>query len=175
MRTLAWMARNTKFVGRTPSTETPRRRRLVVTERGVAGVEGALEDGAFEETILVADAPGSAPIDLALRVAARVALLERQSKTFSSATLMLAGGREAQAVATHELVARTLLTHLKAVGGGELIILASGSGERDALLGLVEKLLREVEMRSVTIRLQFRGTKTPLPSSAPTSRTWVAA
>lgn len=161
MRTLAWMARNTKLVAHKPATEPSPRRRLVIAERGAAGVEAALEDAAFEETILVADAPGSAPNDLPLRVATRIANLERQGKKLSSATLVLTGGREPEmAAAVRELVARTLLTHLKATGGGELILLASSSGELDALLALVEKLLRELETRSVTIRLQFRSGNT---------------
>lgn len=175
MKTLAWMARNTTVVAG-KSSDAPARRRLVASERGARTVETALEDTAFDETFLVADAGAGSPSDLALRVAARLGGLERQRRSLTSATLVLGGEHESHSMATRELVARSLLTHLQAAGGGELILLAS-SGERELLLGLVEKLLREQETRGVTIRLQFRqGKARRTPGATVTVRNaWAAS
>ena len=177
MKPLAWMARNTTVVSGKGSEISKPRRRLIASERGASSVETALEDTAFDETFLVADAGAGATSELALRVAARLAGLERQKRTLTSATVVLGGEHHGHALATRELVARALLTHLQAAGGGELILLGS-SGERDVLLGLVEKLLRERETRGVTIRLQFRPGKarqTPAPAIAAARSAWVAA
>jgi hypothetical protein len=171
MKTLAWMARNTTLASGKTSDVCASRRRLVASERGANAVEAALEDTAFDETFLVADTGGGIASDLPLRVATRLGSLERQRRTLTSATLVLAGEHGSQAMARRELVARTLLAHLQAAGGGELILLAS-SGERDGLLELVEKLLRELDTRGVSIRLQFRHGKA---RRAPTAATAAAA
>lgn len=170
MRTLAWMARNTRLVRGKPSTETPLRRRVIVTEHEADGVEAALEDTAFDETVLVAEAPANPRAELLVRLAAHIASSERQQRSFSSATFVLAQGADAQTHAAREVVARALLTHLQAGCGGELVLLApaASSSERDDLLLLVEKLLADLETRSVSIRLQFRPgpRRSRVPASA---------
>jgi hypothetical protein len=160
------MARNTTLVKGKPSAEPAPRRRLVVTERGVEGVEAVLEDASFDETLVVANAPADSPTGLTLRLALRVAILERQKRACSSAMILLGRGRDPQRAAAREIVARTLLTHLETAGGGELLLLApsASAAERDELLAFVEKLLGEIETRSVMIRVQFRSDKARLAS-----------
>jgi hypothetical protein len=159
MRTLAWMARNTRWLKRPISTEVTLRRRIIVAERGADGVEGALGDTAFDETVVVAEAATDSLTELTLRLAAHIESSDRRNRAFSSATFVLGRGADVQAVAARELVARTLLTHLTTAGGGELVLLASqaSASERDEFILLVEKLLTDLESRSVSIRLQFRS------------------
>ena len=84
--------------------------------------------------------------------------MERRGAALCSATLVLGAACHAQAGAARELVARSLLAHLLAVGSGELVVLARSTTDelRDELLGLVGRLLAEVDGSSVTIRLQFQ-------------------
>jgi hypothetical protein len=159
MRTLAWMARNTRLLKGKSATETAPRRRVIVTERSADGVQAALEDSAFDETVLVAEAPADSGTDLLLRLAAHIASSERRSRAFSSASFVLGRGADAQTLAAREVVARTLLTHLETASGGELVLVApaASAAERDDLLLLVERLLADLETRAVSIRLQFRN------------------
>lgn len=159
MRTLAWMARNTKLAGGKSPVESELRRRLVLIEQGAEGIEAVLRDGSFDETLVIAAAPADAPHELGLNAAARVAALESQKRMCCAATIVLAGDGGSQTLAARELAARMLLAHLQAAGGGELVLSAPLLGDRDALLALVEKLLGDLETRAVTIRLQFPSEK----------------
>lgn len=157
MRALAWMTKHLHPRATVASLPEPRGR-LIVTERGVTGVEDALAGQAWEETVVVAEQEDTAPIVLLHRISAQLISMERRGAALRSATLVAGPDCSAQAGAARELVARSLLTHLLAAGSGELVLLTRSPSDelRDELLGLVGRLLPEVEGTSVTIRLQVQ-------------------
>ncbi len=160
MKTLAWMVQNHALFTKKPAAAASRRR-IVVVEHSAESFERALDDAEFQETIVVAEPRADAAPNLALRVTGRIAQLEQQRTPAWSATFVLARRNDGQTAASRELVARSLLSHLRATGGSELAIVAPApsGAERDDVLDLVDRLLSELDTQSITIRLKFSGSR----------------
>jgi hypothetical protein len=113
---------------------------------------------ATDETIVVAQTSGELPANLVVRVASRLAAVERSGRKLGRAILLVGERRDSQVDASRRLMTRAFLSHML-VSGGELVIDADGAEAdvRHEVLSLVEELLEEFEQRAVPIRLQFRS------------------
>lgn len=132
--------------------------RLVVVEDGAYGFESRVPPDAGEETIVIAQTEGEAPASLFLRVASRIASVERSQRSIGRAVLLVAARRDAHVSGSRRQMTHAFLSHMHQSGDGELIVDADHAEVhlRDELLSLVEGLLEEFEQGSVPIRLQFR-------------------
>lgn len=133
--------------------------RLLVVEQGAGGFDTVATPDGSEETTVVAEGPGDSILELPFRVTRRLALLERNGHSVSRAVLLAADRHDKQSVASRGLVARALIAHMTAAGGGELVLAGDGTNVelRIELLALVEDLVFECEETPVTIRLQLRA------------------
>jgi hypothetical protein len=148
---------NLSFTAKPRKVEQPNIR-LVVVEGGACGFESRVPPDASEETIVIAQTEGEAPASLALRVASRIASVERSRRRIGRAVLLVAERRDAHVSRSRRLMTHACLSHMHQNGDGELIVDADRAEAevRDDLLSLVEGLLEEFEQGSVPIRLQFR-------------------
>ena len=115
----------------------------------------------------MAQASNELPANLVIRVAARIAAVERSERKIGRAILLVGERRDVQVSGSRWLMTRAFLSHMLSSGGGELVIDAYGAEAdvRHDLLALVEGLLEEFEQGGVPIRLQFR--REPPPVSRP--------
>jgi hypothetical protein len=132
--------------------------RMIVVEHGALALDAFTRADGSEETTLVAEGVGDPPLDLPFRVVGRLALIERGRVPVSRALLFVAPRLDTESVAARELTARTLLSHMGAAGGGELVLVGDGADVdlRHSLLALVETLVLDHEKIPVVMRLQFR-------------------
>ena len=170
MKALAWMARNIRSQATVAASSRPRpRARMLVAERGVEAIGHALSDDVeWEETVVVCQPEAEPEVSLPQGVVSRIAQMEQRGLVLGRAVLLVSSGHDSQTLAVRELVARSLLEHLSLAAVGELVVVAHDASEalRDELLGLVGKLLGEVESQKVPIRLQFRAAA-PVRAAAP--------
>lgn len=132
--------------------------RLVVVEDGVQGFESRVPRDEGDETIVVVQSGGESPVALMMRVAARIAVIERSEKKVGQAIVLVGNRHDTQEASARWLIARACLSHLHSNAGTELVLDALGAEPevRHELLALVETLLEKNKQRSIPIRLQFR-------------------
>lgn len=150
---------------RAPSTDdSPQRRqspgrvRCVVLERGATPLT-QLGSDEFDQTIVIAQMGGEAPLAFAQRATSRIASLERSKRPFESATLLTGDAHDPAAKAARRLIVLGLAAAARA--HGKLIELhltappKAGQQVRAELLGLVEEIWASSGGKPIPVRLRF--------------------
>lgn len=136
---------------------------LIVQE---AGARLPPTDG---DGVLVAQHPREPDTELVVRTTRQLALLDRNHQAASAAVLAVGSPKTASATASRELVARTLLRHLAASDGGELVLFARHASPelRKDVMTLASALVPALAGTHVSVRVRFDDEPTASRSRRP--------
>lgn len=133
------------------------RRRLIVVEAGASASPEV--DGAYDETVVVAQLAGEPSIAFADRALHRLAATEQSHEPFHQAILCAAESCEDDTRASRRLIALALASHAASSHTlGELVVCApvdTSREERDSLMSLADDLVSFEGLPQLPIRMRF--------------------
>ena len=138
------------------------RRRLLIVESGACALsrEGAER---FDETVAIAQLRDEPPVELAHRVLARVASVERSYVGFDAATLFVGAATHPAAASARRLMALAVAAHAATTSRlSELVVVVASSHAtdelREQLLDLTDDLMLNPE-QPLSVRVCFAATQ----------------
>jgi hypothetical protein len=142
-----------------PAT-SPGRLRVLVKETGSPRLTAGGADS-FDETVVIAQMRGEAPVRFAARALERIEALGRSGHRVSAATLQTGARYDAATNMARRSVLVALLRRGTSGGGMSEVLLEApsdaGSEGSSELLALVGDLLQLPECDAVPVRLRFQG------------------
>lgn len=144
-----------------------RRVRILVKEAGSSRLTSGGAD-AFDETVVIAQMRGEAPVRFAARAIERITALGRSGRRLSAATLQTGERHDPPTNLARRSILVALLEQGSSSGGAmsEVLLEASSDarGEGSAeLLALLDELLQLPERNALPVRLRFQGALEPSP------------
>src|SRR5688572_2801809 len=144
--------------------------RLVLREDGAARLDSEVVPDGRDETVVIAQIRGEAPLEAVTRTVARVSSFERSGRKIESAVMLVAPRSDAEWSASREFVTRALVAHMASSRNGELVISADEADDElyDELSELADQLSAEFSRAGVEVRLRVRGAgSSPVSATVP--------
>jgi hypothetical protein len=142
------------------AADAPGSIRILVKEAGSSRLTSGGAD-AFDETVVVAQMRGEAPVSFAARAIERITALGRSGRRLSAATLQTGARHDPATHMARRSILMTLVDQGSRAGGMSEVLLETPSdvgGEGSAeLLDLVGDLLQLPECDELPVRLRFQG------------------
>jgi hypothetical protein len=146
-------------VSRSPKN-APGRLRILVKEAGSSQLTSGGADG-FDETVVIVQMRGEAPVRFAARAIERIAALGRSGHRLSAATLQTGARHDAVTNVARRSILVALVGQGRAGGRMSEVLLEApsdaGSEGTAELLALVGDLLQLPECDELPVRLRFQG------------------
>jgi hypothetical protein len=142
------------------ASNTPGCLRILVKEAGSARLTSGDADS-FDETVVIAQMRGEAPVRFAARAIERINALGRSGHRLSAATLQTGARHDAATNVARRSILAALVGQGSARGGMSEVLLEApsdaGSEGSSELLALVGDLLQLPECDTLPVRLRFQG------------------